>query len=92
MGIKTAINKNIKKIVTELSKLNNHTKTAIKWGINIFLVFFALGTLLVVLNRIVFNYGSYIEFIATSIIKASFTILAEIIIGSLLVDYVFNKS
>lgn len=92
MDIRTVLRKNIKKIVIELSKLSNYTKIVIKWGANIFLIFFALGTLLVFYNRISLSFDSNIEFIATSIIKASFTILAEVIIGGLFIDYAFSKS
>jgi hypothetical protein len=91
MEIISVLNRSFKKIITELRKLNNHTKVAIKWGANIFLALFSLGTVLVLVNRLVYSFDSYIEFIAISIIKASFTILAEIIIGCLLVDYIFNK-
>lgn len=92
MDIKSVITKKINKVINELSKLNKHTKLVIRWGGNIFLILFALGTLLIVLNRKTLNYNSYMEFIAMSIIKASFTILAEIIIGGLSIDYVFNKT
>lgn len=91
MDIRNILNKNIKKILMELSKLNNYTKVVIKWGVNIFLVFFALGTLLIFYNRITLSFDSNMEYIATSIIKASFAILAEVIIGGLFIDYAFNK-
>lgn len=91
MDIRNILNKNIKKILMELSKLNNYTKVVIKWGVNIFFVFFALGTLLIFYNRITLSFDSNMEFIATSIIKASFAILAEVIIGGLFIDYAFNK-
>lgn len=91
MQIISVLNKNFKKIITELRKLNNRTKSAIKWGANIFLALFSLGTFIIFFNRVIYSFDSYVEFIAISIIKASFTILAEIIIGCLLVDYIFSK-
>ena len=92
LDIRTVISKKMKKIAIELSKLSSYTKVIIRWGVNIFLVFFALGTLLIFRNRVTLCYDSNMEFIATSIIKASFTILAEVIIGGLFIDYAFNKS
>jgi len=92
MGIKTVISKNVKKIISELSKTSEKTKKALNIGIILFLVAFALGTLFIVLNRLVYNYDLYIEYIGMSIIKSSFTILAEVIVGCLLLDYVFNKA
>lgn len=81
----------IEKIYNELCKLNKHTVRFIRIGANIFISLFASGTLLSVLNRFVFNHDPYKEFLATSIINSSFTVLAEVIIGCLLIDSVFNK-
>jgi len=85
------IDKTIKKIYNELCKLNKHTISFIKLGANISIFLFASGTLLSVLNRFVFNHDPYKEFIATSVINSSFTILAEVVIGCLLVDYAFSN-
>lgn len=82
---------NINKIIKELSGIGNFSKKLIKHGIRIFLGFFALGTLLVVLNRVSFGYDSYIEFVAQNIIKNSFIMLAEFIIGGLLIDFILNR-
>lgn len=84
-------NKNIEKIVSEFYKLNPFTKKVIKRGTQICLTLLVLGTLLLFLNHTQFNYDQYYEFIATSVIKNSFIILAEVIIGGLLIDYVFNR-
>ena len=85
-------NKTIEVVHDELCKLNKTTVKFIKAGINIFLTFFASGTLLLVLNRFIYNHDPYKEFIGTSVIISSFTILAEIVIGCLLVDSAFNKN
>jgi len=81
----------IEKILLEFTKLNKLSKGLIKYGSQIFLALFALGTLLVALNRITFDYDLYFEFVATTIIKHSFTILAEVVIGGLLIDFLFKK-
>lgn len=85
------ISKNIEKIYSEFSKLSKYPKALIKYGSQAFLALFALGTLLVVLNHTALNYDAYFEFIAESIIKSSFTILAEAYIGALIIDYVMRK-
>jgi len=82
---------NINKIIKELTGIGNSPKKLIKHGIRVFLGFFALGTLLVVLNRVSFGYDSYIEFIAQSIIKNSFIMLAEFIIGGLVIDFLLKR-
>jgi hypothetical protein len=90
-AVYTNINKNIEKIFSEFYKLNPFTKTVIKRGTQICLTLLILGTVLIFLNHTQFNYDLNYEFIATSIVKNSFTILAEVVIGGLLIDYVFNK-
>lgn len=91
LGIRDTIIKNGKKIVLEFKKLNKHTKTVIKWGFRIFLFLLFIGTFLVLYNKLTLNFNSYMDLIAMSIIKSGFTILAEIIIGGLFIDYAFNK-
>ncbi|MCX8130222.1 MAG: hypothetical protein N3I35_09005 [Clostridia bacterium] len=85
------MNKGIQKIFTEFYRLNSFTKTVIKRGTQLCLLLLTLGTVMIFLNRVHFSYDSYYEFIATSVIKNSFIILAEVIVGGLLIDYVFNK-
>lgn len=82
----------IEKIFTSFNKIDKLPKAIIKYGTQAFLLLFAVGTLLVVLNRTMFNFDYYREFIATSVVKASFTILAEAVIGGLIIDYVFKKN
>lgn len=77
------------KIFSAFSNLDKYTKRALNIGIILFLALFALGTVLVVLNH-TGDYSTFNEFVATSVIKTSFTVLAEVIIGVLLVDFVFN--
>jgi hypothetical protein len=84
-------NKILEKIGEELCKLNKHTVNFIKFGANLFITLFASGTLLSVLNRFIFNHNPYKEFLAISIITSSFVLLAEVIIGCLLLDTAFNK-
>jgi len=85
------LKQSIKKIVLELSKLGTLPKSIIKYGAWIFLGVFAFGTLLIVLNRTVYSYDLYYEFLAINIIKASFTLLAEAVIGGILIDFFMKK-
>lgn len=87
----TDLRKNLKKILMELSKLGNFSKAIIKHGTQIFLGILALGTLLIVLNHTVLNYNMYYEFLATSIIKTSFILFAEAVIGGLVIDFIIKR-
>jgi len=83
--------KNIEKIFLALQSLDSYPKSIIKHGARIFLLIFAAGTFLVVYNHALLNFDLYFEFVAKSIIKNSFVVLAEIVIGALLIDYIFKK-
>lgn len=86
------LTKGIERIFTSFDSLNSLTKTMIKYGIQTFFALFALGVFLVAYTHTSLNGDSYFEFIATSIVKSSFTILAEVIIGGLIIDFIFKKS
>ena len=78
-------------IFTAFNKLDKLPKIIIKYGLRVFILLFALGTFLVVINHTRSYFDPRFEFIATNIIKNSFTILAEGIIGGLLIDYIFKQ-
>jgi len=82
--------KKLEKIFEAFRKIGKLPRNIMKYGAHAFLALFILGTIMVVYNRTVLNYDLYLEFIATSIIKSSFTILAETIIGGLIVDFVLG--
>jgi len=81
----------IKRIAHAFDKMDKFPKAVIRHGIKVFLALFALGSLLVLYNRTMNGCDSYFEFAAISLVKSSFTILAEVVIGGLLMDYVLKK-
>ncbi|HHW31819.1 MAG TPA: hypothetical protein GXX20_09145 [Clostridiaceae bacterium] len=86
------ISKNLKKIYSAFLKVDAIPKKIIKYGLWIFLAIFALGTLLMLYNRVVLRYDPYYEFISTEVIVTSFMILAEFIIGGLIFDYISKRT
>lgn len=84
------LRKRLEKIIDELNKLNKTTKKVLKIGIVCFLALFAAGTMLIAVNHTFLGFDRYIEFYGQSIVKSAFTVLAEITIGSLIIDYVFR--
>jgi hypothetical protein len=86
------INKNVKKIFDAFLKIGEIPKKIIKYGSWAFMIILTLGTILMFYNRVVLRYDSYFEFISTEIIIAGFMILAEFIIGGLLIDYISKKT
>lgn len=81
----------IEKIFEEFKKVNNFSKSLIKYGANAALILLSLGMLVLILNQTIFDYSSYTKFIATMIVKNSIVLLAEFIIGGLVIDYFVKK-
>ena len=90
--MQSSTGKSFEKIIAELNKLHKLSKLTIKYGAILFFLLFAIGTLVFVISHSVMHYDSYLDFIAKSIVKSSFTVFAEIIIGVLLVDYIYKKT
>jgi len=82
----------IRKILTAFGEINKIPKMIIKYGVIVFLLLFAFGTALVVYSHTKSSFDPYLEFVALSVVKASFTVLAEAIIGGLIMDFVFKKN
>lgn len=89
--IVSGINKNIEKIIEEFDKIGELPKAILRYGIQFHIMLLAIGTLLVILNRHFFSFDYHVEFIAINLVKTSFTVLAEVVIGSLLIDYISKR-
>lgn len=83
--------KHLERIVTSFSKLGKLPKALIKYGCLAFSVIFVVGTVLVLLNNTILPYNSYFDMVSKEIVKTSFVLAAEFIIGGLLMDYVIGK-
>lgn len=85
------IQKSMSKIIKRFSCLNRVTKKMIFIGLGLFLAIFAAGTALMGINRLLIPFDPYLEYISVEIVNKSFMILAEVVIGCLLVDYIFKR-
>jgi len=81
----------IEKIFEKFKKLNNFSKSIIRYGTLSALLLLSLGLLILIFNQNILDYSSYTNFVATIIIKNSIVLLAEFIIGGLAIDYFVNK-
>jgi hypothetical protein len=84
-------NSRIAKILAAISGLHTLTKKYIRFGTVLFLVLFSAGTALLLTNGIMFDFSLYLSNVSRFIVKNSFTILAEVIIGCLLIDLIFKQ-
>ncbi|TYQ15568.1 UNVERIFIED_CONTAM: hypothetical protein Cloal_2038 [Acetivibrio alkalicellulosi] len=84
--------KNIKKMAQEFNKVNKFSKSIIKYGTQISLALLFAGTIVIVLNHRVLSYNSQLVYIGTLVVRNSFIILAQAIIGGLLIDYITKKN
>lgn len=85
------IQKSMRKIIKELSGLNNITKKMIILGLYISLLVLAAGTVLMFINRTLIGYNPYYDYISQLLVEKSFALFAEVIIGCLLVDFIFKR-
>lgn len=82
---------NIEKIISAFGKMQKLPKTLIRYGTYIFTFIFVIGMILVILNHTLLPFDPYLDMVSKEIVKTSFIIAAEAIIGGLIMDYVFKK-
>lgn len=87
----TNINKSMKRVFTAFRGLDTMPRKVVKYGSILFVMMLVSGLGLLLLNSIVLSYSSYLDLIAKSIVKTSFQVAAEVIIGALILDFVFKK-
>ncbi len=85
------IAKRLEKIVIELGKISTFSRSIMKYGFQAFAAILTLGTLMLAYNQIFLGFDLYFQLTAINLIKNSFIVLAEVIIGSLLIDYILKK-
>ncbi len=83
--------KNIEQIMSAFNKMHKFPKALMKFGTYIFVGILVIGMILVILNNTLLQYDPYLDTVSKEIVKTSFIIEAEAIIGSLIMDYVFRK-
>ncbi len=83
--------KNMEKILTAFGKMGKLPKALIKYGCYVCFGLFTVGTILVLLNNTVLVYNSYFDLVSKTLVITSFTLAAEVIIGGLVMDFVFRK-
>jgi hypothetical protein len=87
----TNINKSLERVFTAFRGMGTMPRIVVKYGCVLFLIMLVSGLGLLLLNSTVFSYSSYLDLIAKSIVKTSFQVEAEIIIGALILDFAFKK-
>ncbi|GAE89103.1 hypothetical protein [Acetivibrio straminisolvens] len=83
--------KKIEKIAKEFNKINRLSKLIIKYGFFTFIAMFLLGALTILMYQTVLYSNDYTYYLGTLIVKTSFTILAEAVIGGLVIDFITAK-
>ena len=82
---------NIRKIKKAFGSMNKPSKALLKYGSYAFLMLFIIGAVLVILNHTILPYNYYFDLASKELVKTSFVIAAEVVIGSLAMDFVFKK-
>ncbi len=81
----------LRKIKDAFSGLHDKTKKFMMIGVKISLILLAIGTILIGVNVYVLNHDAYFSFIANSIVKSGISVLAEVVIGCLLIDMAYKS-
>lgn len=82
---------NIRKIKNAFGNMNKLSKALLNYGSYAFLMLFMIGTVLVILNHTLLPYNFYFDLVSKELVKTSFVIGAEVVIGSLVLDFVFKR-
>lgn len=82
---------NIKKLMNAFNNIDKLPKAFLKYGGFAVLVLFTIGTILVILNHTMLPYNSHFDMISKELVKVSFIVGAEVVIGSLVMDFVFKR-
>lgn len=83
--------RNIKKFMNAFNSIDKLPKAFLKYGSLAFLVLFTIGTVLVILNHTILPYNHDFDMVSKELVKKSFIIGAEAVIGSLVMDFVFKR-
>jgi len=84
--------KNIEKIAEKFNKMNRLSRLIIRYGTLAFMLMFFLGTLTMLVYKTIPSFNDYTYYLGTQIIKMSFSVFAEAIIGGLLIDFFAGNS
>jgi len=82
---------NMKKILNAFNSIDKLPKAFLKYGVFAFLMLFTIATVFVILNNTILPFNPYYDMISKELVKTSFVIGAEVIIGSLVMDFVFKR-
>ncbi len=81
----------IKKILIAFNSIHKFPMALIKCGTYAFLTVFTIGCILVMLNNTVLPYSTFSDMASKEIVRTSFILLAEAVIGGLIMDFVSKK-
>ena len=90
--MQTNITKKVEKFCLALDKVSSFPRAIIKYGTQAALALLCTGCLIILINYYKTDYNPYMVFVGTAVIENSFIILAEVIIGGLLIDFFLKKN
>ena len=85
------LGKKLKKIISAIDKIDKFPRSIIVYGTKISFSLLIVGTVLYIYNQNLGYQNIQIKIISMSLVQSSFTILAEAIIGGLIIDYILRK-
>jgi hypothetical protein len=80
-----------KKLIAVFNNLHLITRKILKIGLTFFIIVFLSGITLFLYNYIVAEFNDNLYYTSISMIKASLTVLFEVVFGSLIIDYAIKR-
>ena len=74
-----------------MSEVHPFSRKIVKHGVQLAIGLMIIAFVLYYLNRNVYNYDFYVNFLTFSVVNTSAIIFAEAIIGGLVIDYFIKK-
>lgn len=75
-----------------MNQVHPFSRKIVKHGVQLAIGLMVIALVLYYLNRNVYNYDFYVDFLTFSVVNTSTIIFAEAIIGGLLIDYFIKKN
>ncbi|MEN8906609.1 MAG: hypothetical protein ABF289_11680 [Clostridiales bacterium] len=82
--------KTMKKVFEVIDNLHEISRKILKIGLSFFVIVFLISLILLTYNKILLN-DDTIYYTSITMLKSSFTVLSQVLFGSLLIDFVIKK-
>jgi len=81
----------VEKIISAFNRMHKLPRALFRFGAYMFLAIYITGAVLVILNNTLLPYDPYFDMVSKELVKTSFIVAAEVVIGSIVMDFVSKR-